>query len=378
MSDSSVMFQAQLSSVMEILFKAAVYEITKVVEGSFSHFRVEIAKVKKENESLRLRLQMWETMSTAEQSYGISHMGKTAPSVTSIGVQVCEEHTRKELGAGMKRKHMSVVTHEFSNLWEAKEPRPAGYKVEATDSCPVPELQSVVIKEEFTEHKPESLQIKEERSEVDLARRDPQEVLMMRSVEASVLPDAEEKTHIEQQQPCEKEQGSSWQETEPTDEMHRSREGMEELCGLEPVCISVTGLTHEAPWLNRKQPNHNESTPYTCTQCGKYFSRPGHLKSHQRIHTGERPYSCSQCGKSFSYSGDLKTHQRIHTGERPYCCPQCGKSFSRLGILKQHRKIHTGERPHCCSQCGKCFSHLSNLRRHHRIHNNEVVELQLF
>ncbi|XP_066574798.1 uncharacterized protein LOC136764542 isoform X2 [Amia ocellicauda] len=181
MSDSSVMFQAQLSSVMEILFKAAVYEITKVVEGSFSHFRVEIAKVKKENESLRLRLQMWETMSTAEQSYGISHMGKTAPSVTSIGVQVCEEHTRKELGAGMKRKHMSVVTHEFSNLWEAKEPRPAGYKVEATDSCPVPELQSVVIKEEFTEHKPESLQIKEERSEVDLARRDPQEVLMMRS-----------------------------------------------------------------------------------------------------------------------------------------------------------------------------------------------------
>ncbi|XP_066574787.1 uncharacterized protein LOC136764535 [Amia ocellicauda] len=208
MSDSSVMFQAQLSSVMEILFKAAVYEITKVVEGSFSHFRVEIAQVKKENESLRLRLQLSEATSTAEQCYGISHMGKTAPSVTtrSIGVQVCEEHTRKESGAGMKRKLVPVVKDVFgkewcSSLWEAKEPRTTGFIAESTDSCPVhfpeevPELLAVLIKEEVTDTeqpRPESLHIKEERSEVDLSRRDPQEESLIKTNTNVDLPMASE------------------------------------------------------------------------------------------------------------------------------------------------------------------------------------------
>ncbi|XP_043085630.1 gastrula zinc finger protein XlCGF49.1-like [Puntigrus tetrazona] len=56
-------------------------------------------------------------------------------------------------------------------------------------------------------------------------------------------------------------------------------------------------------------------------------------------------FACSECGKSFTRRGHLKIHTIIHTGERPYTCPQCSKSFTCKGSLKDHFKIHSGEKP---------------------------------
>lgn len=51
---------------------------------------------------------------------------------------------------------------------------------------------------------------------------------------------------------------------------------------------------------------------YICPFCGKSFDRVSHLQIHQRIHTGEKPYTCEMCGKSFSQRSNLRTHQRTH------------------------------------------------------------------
>ncbi|XP_030215982.1 zinc finger protein 112 isoform X3 [Gadus morhua] len=111
-------------------------------------------------------------------------------------------------------------------------------------------------------------------------------------------------------------------------------------------------------------PPRSRKKSYRCDECMKVYSSGFSLKIHMRIHSGEKPYRCDQCMKGFRRSYDLKSHMSIHSGEKPYRCDQCTKGFSHSCSLKIHKRIHSGEKPSVCHQCNVSYSRASSLRRH--------------
>ncbi|XP_077322399.1 uncharacterized protein LOC143956163 isoform X3 [Lithobates pipiens] len=121
---------------------------------------------------------------------------------------------------------------------------------------------------------------------------------------------------------------------------------------------------------------HTGDHHYSCTECGKFFSKKGDLDEHKRIHTdgcdvrnsserrlllsadcnsednvitqdppGGNPNTPNihhrpSCPETSMDPSD-QSHIKIHTGDHHYSCPECGKSFSKKGDLDEHKRIHT-------------------------------------
>ncbi|CAB0021024.1 unnamed protein product [Nesidiocoris tenuis] len=88
--------------------------------------------------------------------------------------------------------------------------------------------------------------------------------------------------------------------------------------------------------------NQSSKKPFSCSECGKGFSKGSRLKEHIRSHTGERPFPCSECGKGFLSSSHLKRHMLTHGREMRYSCAERGENFSAPSRLERHMRMHMG------------------------------------
>ena len=89
------------------------------------------------------------------------------------------------------------------------------------------------------------------------------------------------------------------------------------------------------------QRGEHEGVKYLCRQCGKHFSKKGHLATHKKgVHEGVK-YPCSKCEYRATTRNHLAKHHRaVHEGVK-YTCVQCGKHFSQKGSLDEHQKMST-------------------------------------
>ncbi|XP_010886541.2 zinc finger protein 316 [Esox lucius] len=109
MSEAIVTFQSQLSGVMETVFKAAMYEITRLVEDSFLK---EVSRSREQVESLKKRLQCSENRSREKDRDG-SRRGRCADCGRAEERSSGASQTGAERGLGLKQE--KVPGEEWSS-----------------------------------------------------------------------------------------------------------------------------------------------------------------------------------------------------------------------------------------------------------------------
>ncbi|XP_043106529.1 zinc finger protein 135-like [Puntigrus tetrazona] len=344
-------FQTQLTSIMEIMARTAVAEISKLFEENSLLLRLEISRRSSENESLRKKCHFLEkelqfARKTAGKVNGIeapfSHPGLTdterQPTIDNVfGKEWC----------------MNLWRHEESN---------AGQKDDT-------QLDSSVNAEEainLLDEEPDVIMINEEMlKNGNCAGKNKHEEDESSSLRGPAATGDER---------CVAQSSEDFiTYTVPSDEpdrsnVHQTAAEEQALDGAPHGDIAAgPDLSLDVRFIPDNL-NFNEAfTPkskFKCVFCDKTFEYLSHMTRHMRKHSGEKPYICTACGKRFAQKTYLTTHERTHSGERPYACMECGKSFSQKSSLNVHLRSHTGEKPYSCSLCGKSYAFKIALRTH--------------
>lgn len=91
---------------------------------------------------------------------------------------------------------------------------------------------------------------------------------------------------------------------------------------------------------------HNVETHYSCDNCDKSFPNFNHLQKHKKEHFKKEKdadntskVACHICGKMFHSIRYMKSHVRdVH--QESYKCRECGISFTRVELNKHISTIH--------------------------------------
>ncbi|XP_041659863.1 zinc finger protein 569 [Cheilinus undulatus] len=386
-------FQSKLTSIMEMLAKAAVLEISKLWEDGFTLVQVELRRRENEIEALNRKLKLMEN----ERLTVLSQVQTTNPSSSSS--------KREQQNKLLPPTSEGPVIDSVQTLSSDQSVR------ETTDtstnqSTPPPPPASQ------TEER-ESEQIRSEQSEND--RRDSDEDLIVK------LEDEDDVQIVEQvvvsgqsitDGAGHHEMDVNLPPAEVVDEQESQQWSLVAVgdgdaaddsdCFLEPKQLSQN-LDSEILLIQNALDIFDNSGETACSDrfgrdCGQSasskartpvtFNQAQSVQPVEAINHPERGvsirinkphsknFSAFNPDRRFFLLNDPELHKTISSRpirEKWFICPFCGKSFDRISHLQIHQRIHTGEKPYTCDTCGKSFSQRSNLRTHQRTHKETPV-----
>ncbi|KAK7944478.1 hypothetical protein WMY93_000206 [Mugilogobius chulae] len=357
-------FRSQLASIM-----AAVAEMCELLDDSYASLQLELTRSQRENEALRNKLQLIESIvARGGQRGDVLVFSGREERCGGGGGALLEPNTEAVLSPALEAKVKKICSavsppdtttspgsraaegtlHFSLRLSTAKEE-------EEEEEEEQEEADVVLIKEEDTDEE------QDEEEEEDRPVAPHRLILSTKFEEKSVAgPSGLHCEPVKSASP-----GALWTLHASTNDTAPHRTWPDPSMDSSPAAASVPVTTPRpsasAVTAAMHRPEHDlNAFPFIGLSASQLdLAR----------FSSDRRFGCTYCGKCFSSARGLETHIRVHTGERPFCCAQCGKRFTQSGHLKTHQSVHTGERPFGCQLCGKRFAGKQNLRIHQQKHH---------
>ncbi|KAJ6215493.1 hypothetical protein RDWZM_009993 [Blomia tropicalis] len=84
----------------------------------------------------------------------------------------------------------------------------------------------------------------------------------------------------------------------------------------------------------------NETTPFQCEYCHRFFKHKRSRDRHVKLHTGDKRFQCAECESAFSRSDHLKIHMKTHDSKKPFQCSFCNRGYNTTAALSSHMQNH--------------------------------------
>ncbi|XP_054452373.1 zinc finger protein 500 [Anoplopoma fimbria] len=402
-------FRRQLTAVMEALSRAAVAEICGLVDDSSAGLRMEISRSRKENEALRRKLELMETVCIREhrrRNTTSSSSSTTGPLEDCCGLQETggrgrtrssPEHASsaavgaKQLKGNLKRSGRVPTLEATTELTPAaKEDSSSGAAAEEPEDQDVVLIKEELAKEEVNNNNnaEDELLLNEDGTEVQLSDTDDSEEgpsgMMVRSAAAALRLWDPNSDGLSEHRGTHSAPGSPG----PVGGAESSSSDVAFDLASESDCEAPSAVRtrrHFALGSGGSPASDLQrgttlisSLPYDSDLdlCSSWTSQglPGMapllpLRSPSDFNVAAG--FPSPLGLGVSRLDPLELNRFCRDNNRRFVCSYCGKCFTSSRSLETHVRVHTGERPYSCAQCGKRFTQSGHLKTHQSVHTGE-------